>query len=253
MVEIISTTATAAEASAIATTTAEASVELSEGVKEISYLNEIKELNKLNELKEASEITNNFRKNIFENSSFKNLKKLKEDFDAGGGRKIHAFQNLEYESNTKGQLGECFYKSKIDNMGNVETQKPYNNRENIIDLFLETDGGVNKFKSLSISEDGNIVTKNIYIIDKENISFEVKNGSYNSVMQELNKGHLQRQIRAGKEIADRSFLVTNEDLQREIISNNNIDFVRKINENGGEVLIDTLPSYDEQTRLFREV
>jgi hypothetical protein len=194
------------------------------------------------------------------------IKALNENLDNGRYQELAEFREASKvnpeiarhyvnDIHLKGQMGEGIMESNLSRFGEVQSQVHHqlegNDNKNIIDLHLLSSHENIKQVELAM-DNGQISLENNYDIQKgESASFEVKNGGLPYLRQEVVSGELGEQILAGKDIAEHSFVVINEDTARELIENPETGemIIKQIQESGGKLILG-LPKEEVQLGIF---
>jgi hypothetical protein len=187
---------------------------------------------------------------ILDERSYKKLNELRE-ISQTNPELIPSYYN---DIHTKGQAGEAILEANLSKFGEVNSQVPFGlegaDKGNIVDLQLKD--SQSNIKMLELTEDhGQVFTDYNYdIIKGDSASFEVKNGGFPYLRQEVLNGDLLQQIKAGREISDHSFVVINEDTAKALLSSpHGSEVIQMIQEAGGKLIVG-LPSEPAQMTLF---
>ena len=183
----------------------------------------------------------NYRKNLLE-SDFKHLNDSKENFLNGKTPEARAAALNEIINSPagKGQLGEITNKSYFEEFADVKTQ--VNHKDSRIDLYGEI-----KYKDKKIpciTEDGSPRSK--YLLKGDKTTVEVKNGDARYIMKNL--GQIEKQVKAGKEISDHSFLTIREDVYHDLSKSELERLVAVVENAGGNVILH--PGLDTQINVL---
>lgn len=187
---------------------------------------------------------------ILEEDKYRKLYELKE-VSRQNPELLPAYMN---NIHVKGQMGEAYVEANLSRVGEVENQVRVHlsgsETGNIIDVRLKEAASNVKQVELVQNQGEIYLDSNYDVLKGESASYEVKNGGFPYLRQEIVNGDLLQQVRAGKDISDHSFVVINETTANELLRNPyGTDIIKKINEAGGKLIVG-LPPEHAQMALF---
>ncbi|WP_371371001.1 hypothetical protein [Sporomusa aerivorans] len=198
----------------------------------------VNESSGINEIQCSEQQMENFYNLIENEARFQKLNDLKEL-----GRMNPEAARAEFNrtiANNKGDIGEALSESILSDSGPINRQIRVEgvDKANIVDIQLDQANSPVVLKEVNIY-DGKVILENNYdIVEGETASFEIKNGSFTYLQNEIN-GNLKSQITAGKKLSDHSFVGINEDafmeMKNDVATTENV--LKKIHEADGKLVV----------------
>lgn len=214
--------------------------------KTVEIANEIAkhlENERITSAKEASDLTNRIF-NPTDIDKTKSYDAMFNDIEAAktNPETLRALYNkIENGNKFKGDFGEYLAKKNIERFGEVKSQ--ITSGSNRIDLGIEKTTSNIKLKELQ-NVNGQLEINNTYLPKNSSLAMEVKNGKIDYLTNEVNNGHLLKQIEAGTKEFDNSFVGINKE---NLMANPDraLTLLEKINDAGGK-LVTILPDITTQ-------